>query len=143
MTIFASNKDEANVFKPAMVALIAAIAGAGLVACSATGDNSEPVSKLTQPSATASVAQSATPSQPDTASNPTDTVANPPDTAAKGSDLVKEATPEATAPEKTSTDARPANSSRLMAANDESTSMPMPGQANDHSVSATQPIPKN
>ena len=133
----------ANVFKPAMAALVVAIAATGLVACNGTGDKSEPVSKVTAPPTTASVAEPATPTPSDSKANASDTTAIAPDTMAKAGDVVEKGTSEATPPENPSTLAQPAASSPPMTAQQESNSMPIPGQANDHSAQATQPIPKN
>lgn len=121
----------ANVFKPAMAAMVVAIAATGLVACNGTSDKSEPLSKITEPPAAAATAEPATPAAPDIAATTPATTATTPDSAAT--------TPDTTA----STDAQPAISSRTMTAKEESTAMPMHGQANDHSTPETKPIPKN
>lgn len=114
----------ANVFKPAMAAMVVAIAATGLVACNGTSDKSEPLSKITEPPAAAATAEPATPAAPDIAATTPATTATTPDTTA-------------------STDAQPAISSRTMTAKEESTAMPMHGQANDHSTPDTKPVPKN
>lgn len=59
-----------------------------------------------------------------------------PDTTPKAGDVFKEGAP----PGATSTNARPVDQTHAMTRQEESTAMPMPGQANDHSTLATEPV---
>lgn len=140
----------ANIFKPAMAAMVVAIAASGLVACSGTSDKSEPLSKVTEPPATAATAESATPTpsesaatSPDTTANSSDTAGNRTDGRTKDSSAAKSSKPDTTPAPSASADAQPAISPRPMTAGEESTVMPMQGQANDHSTPETKPVPKN
>ncbi|HWG34400.1 MAG TPA: hypothetical protein VN650_09545 [Gemmatimonadaceae bacterium] len=140
----------ANFFKPAMAAMVVAIAASGLVACSGTSEKSEPLSKVTQSPTTAASAEPATPAPPDSAATAPDTTATAPDTSASRTDArtndsgaAKSAKPDSTPAAPASADAQPAISAHPMTAEEESTTMPMQGQANDHSTPETKPVPKN
>ena len=58
-----------------------------------------------------------------------------PDTTPKASEVFKEGAP----PSATSSNARPVDQSHTLTRQEESTAMPMPGQANDHSTLAKEP----
>lgn len=140
----------ANFFKPAMAAMVVAIAASGLVACSGTSEKSEPLSKVTQSPTAAASAEPATPAPPDSAATAPDTTATAPDTSASRTDArtndsgaAKSAKPDSTPAAPASADAQPAISAHPMTAEEESTTMPMQGQANDHSTPETKPVPKN
>ena len=147
----------ANFFKPAMAAMVVAIAASGLVACSGTSEKSEPLSKVTQSPTAAASAEPATPAPPDSAATApdttataADTTATAPDTSASRTDArtndsgaAKSAKPDSTPAAPASADAQPAISAHPMTAEEESTTMPMQGQANDHSTPETKPVPKN
>jgi len=140
----------ANFFKPAMAAMVVAIAASGLVACSGTSEKSEPLSKVTQSPTTAASAEPATPAPPDSAATAPDTTATAADTSASRTDArtndsgaAKSAKPDSTPAAPASADAQPAISAHPMTAEEESTTMPMQGQANDHSTPETKPVPKN
>jgi hypothetical protein len=100
-----------------LAAVILVIAGAGLAGCKPVGDNSVPAPKVTQAPAT-SVAPPASP-----------------DTTPKASDVFKDGAPVG----KASTNQQQADPSHTLTKQEESTSMPMAGQANDHSTLAKDP----
>ena len=140
----------ANFFKLAMAAMVVAIAASGLVACSGTSEKSEPLSKVTESPTTAASAEPATPAPPDSAVTAPDTAATAPDTSASRTDArtndsgaAKSAKPDTTPAAPASADAQPAISAHPMTAEEESTTMPMQGQANGHSTPETKPVPKN
>ena len=100
--------------------LAVAIIGAatlGLMACSNSSDQPPPTPKVSE----------ATP--------PVAPPAATPDAAPAAADVTKEQAPV----DQTSTDAKSADPSRPMTEKEESTKMPLPGQANDHSNPTTEP----
>lgn len=94
-----------------------AVAAIGLAACSPDADRAVP-----KPRAATTAPATALP-------------APPPETAPRASDVLAESAP----PDKTSTHARPSDPQKPLTKEEESTAMPLAGQANDHSNPAAQP----
>jgi hypothetical protein len=104
--------------KPIAAALLVAAAVTGLVGCNRSGDQQVPAPKVSQAPGV---------DVPPVAA---------PDTTPKASEVFKAGAP----PEQTSTNARPTDASHQLTKQEESTAMPMPGQANDHSTLAKDPV---
>jgi hypothetical protein len=105
-------------FGPVAAALLVAAAVAGLAGCNRTGDQPVPAPKVSQAPGS---------EVPPVAA---------PDTTPKASEVFKAGAP----PEQTSTNAQPTDASHQLTKQEESTAMPMPGQANDHSTLAKDPV---
>lgn len=104
--------------RPVAAALLVAAAVAGLVGCNRSGDQQVPAPKVSQ------AAGSGAP--------PVATLDNTP----KASEVFRTGAP----PGQTSTNARSTDASHQLTKQEESMAMPIPGQANDHSTLAKDPV---
>jgi hypothetical protein len=105
-------------FKQVVGLAMLAVAAIGLAACSPDADRAVP-----EPRAAMEAPATAAPPAP------------PPETAPKASEVLTERAPA----DKTSTHARPSDPQKPITKEEESTAMPLAGQANDHSNPAAQP----
>ena len=104
-------------FSRSLAVAIIGVATLGLLACSNSNDQSPPAAKVSE--APAAIAQ--------------------PAAAAEATPGGGDATKEQALPDTASTDAKSPDPSRPMTKKEESTAMPLPGQANDHSNPTTGP----
>ncbi len=104
-------------FSRSMTLAIMGVATVGLLACSNSSDQVPPADKVSQAPA------------------PDAQPAATPDAAPGAGDMMKNQA----LPDTASTDAKSPDSSRPMTKQEESTEMPLPGQANDHSNPTTGP----
>lgn len=108
----------ANVgFSRSLAVAIIGVATLGLLACSNSNDQSSPAAKVSE--APAAVA--------------------PPAAAVEATPGARDVTKEQAPPDGPSADAKSPDPSRPMTEKEESTQMPLPGQANDHSNPTTGP----
>ena len=119
MTVVAGSEEavmNTNVgFSRSLAVAIIGVATLGLLACSNSNDQSPPAAKVSEAPATAAQPVAAAEATPGGA------------------------TKEQALPDTTSTDAKSPDPSRPMTKKEESTAMPLPGQANDHSNPTTGP----